>query len=1287
MNALSAFSAPARGLIVAGAVALVLTLMKTAAPLLAPILLAVFIAIVATPALAWMRRKGVPKWGALILIAFVMLDVGSLIALMTTGALEGFKDSLPGYQERLTALVQHFGGLMAGTGVDHPDAAATDLMDPAKLMAFVPQLLSSASGVFADGLLVLLTVIFILLEVPTMAPKLKAAFHITQAGEARLSRMLDNINRYMRIKALTSLATAVCIWMLLWFFGIDFAILWAVLAFFLNFLPVVGNILMMIPAVLLALVQVDLSTALMVAAGYLVINTAIGNVIEPRIMGKGLGISTLAVFIALLFWGWLFGTVGMFLAVPLTTALIIALDASAHTRPLAILMGPAIAAAPASAVAVALDADGPDATAKPLYRVAAQVDGKPLPAAAASRAFELGDPYALQGDAVLHALHSTADGLTAAEAAKRLATVGPNRLPSPPKDGPLKRFVQHFNDILIYILIAAAVATALKGYWIDTWVILAVVVINAVIGFIQEGRAEDALEGIRKMLSLHAHSRRGGEWVEVESAELVPGDIVRLRAGDRVPADLRLLEAVNLRIEESALTGESVPSTKGSEPVDDAAGIGDRRGMAYSGTLVAAGQGTGVVTATGAYTELGRINRMISEVQTLDTPLTRQMAAFGRVLSVIILGMAVAMVLIGWFLHSFGLEELMMATIGFAVAAIPEGLPAIMTITLALGVQEMVRRNAITRKLPAVETLGSVTVVCSDKTGTLTRNEMTARHVVTRVEQYDAAGIGYAPQGHLSLHGQPIAVAAHPDLEALIETMAVCNDAEIAEEDGHWRVIGEPTEGALRTLARKADFAAADYARLAVVPFDSDLKFMATLNQLPGGGRRILMKGAPDRLLERCSGQRRADGTVEPLERAFWEAHIDRLSGEGLRVLAAASRESASGKDDLGVADLDGMVLLGLVGIIDPPRPEAITAIAACHQAGIAVKMITGDHAGTASAIGREMGITTDDRAVTGAELEAASDEELQTIVAKYDIFARTSPEHKLRLVQALQANGEVVAMTGDGVNDAPALKRADVGVAMGIKGTEATKEAAEIVLADDNFASIERAIEEGRTIYDNLQKSILFLLPTNGAQALVILVAVLFGFTLPLAPVQILWVNMVTAVTLSLALAFEPAEPGVMSRPPRRPGAPILGWYFIWRIALVSVLIGAATTAVFLFEEGRGYSVAAAQTMAVNTLAFGQLFFLFNSRFLHASSLPLRLWFTNRVVWLAVGVLVLLQLLFVYAPFLNRWFHTAPLGPRDWLLPVGIGVAIFLVVEFEKAVARGFATPGGRTAVTAANV
>ena len=658
---------------------------------------------------------------------------------------------------------------------------------------------------------------------------------------------------------------------------------------------------------------------------------------------------------------------------------------------------------------------------------------------ASETSVSVSDPHAMRADDVLNKMGSQRDGLSAAEAANRLTAVGPNRLPEPPKEGLFKRFFKHFNDILIYILVAAGVVKAFLGHWVDACVILAVAVINAIVGFIQEGKAEEALEGIRKMLSLRAHTRREAEWVELDAADLVPGDILRLRSGDRVPADLRLIEAVNLRIEESALTGESVPSDKGVEPVDAKAGIGDRHCMAYSGTLVAAGTGLGVVTATGAGTELGRISRMMAEVESLATPLTRQMAAFGKVLSFAILGMAIVMFLIGWLLHGLGIDELFSAAIGFAVAAIPEGLPAIMTITLAIGVQRMVQRNAITRKLTAVETLGSVTVVCSDKTGTLTRNEMTARHLVTRIGQYDVEGIGYAPEGKVSRGGQETSLAAHADLHALVEVMAVCNDSELTQEEGQWKVIGEPTEGALRTLARKTNFETGAYERLAVVPFESENKLMATLNRVPGNGLRILLKGAPDRLLSRCAEQRGANGGNEPLDLAFWEKEIDGLGGQGLRVLAAASRQVKEEKSDLTLGDLDkDMEFMGLVGIIDPPRPEAIEAIAACRQAGIRVKMITGDHAGTATAIGREMGITENPKAVTGTELEAVSDEDLRRIVHDSDIFARTSPEHKLRLVQALQANNEVVAMTGDGVNDAPALKRADVGVAMGIKGTEA---------------------------------------------------------------------------------------------------------------------------------------------------------------------------------------------------------------------------------------------------------
>lgn len=886
---------------------------------------------------------------------------------------------------------------------------------------------------------------------------------------------------------------------------------------------------------------------------------------------------------------------------------------------------------------------------------------------------ELSHPHSLSSDAVAQQLKSSSAGLTSQEAAQRLAEVGPNRLPQGEKAGFLKRFFKHFHDTLIYILIGAAVITALLGHWIDTIVIMAVVVINAVIGLIQDGKAEQALEGIRKMLSAHAQVLRNGAWTEIDAEDLVPGDCVRLRSGDRVPADLRLIEANNLRIEESALTGESLPTEKNTSPVDQNAGVGDRSSMAFSGAIVTGGRGVGLVTATGANTEIGKINRMISEVETLATPLTRQMAEFSKTLSFVIIGMAVLMFVVGWLLHDYTLDELFFAAIGFSVAAIPEGLPAILTITLAIGVQSMARRNAITRHLSSVETLGSVTVICSDKTGTLTRNEMTARQVITHHREYHVTGIGYAPEGNVTFDGQATSLEENTDLQAIVETMGVCNDSRIDEKDGHWTVVGEPTEGALCTLVRKANFDTNGYERIAAVPFESDNKFMATLNRLPqGDGARIFMKGAPDRLLDRCTQQRGASGKLEPLDRAYWDGWIDTLGGQGLRVLAAASRDAEAGKNELAIGDLDGdMIFLGLVGIVDPPRPEAIEAIEKCRTAGIRVKMITGDHAGTACAIGREMGITEGDQAVTGEELEEASDEDLQRLVRDNDIFARTSPEHKLRLVKALQANGEVVAMTGDGVNDAPALKRADVGVAMGIKGTEATKEAADIVLADDNFASIERAVEEGRTIYDNLRKAILFILPTNGAEALVILVAVALGWVLPLTPVQILWVNMVTAVTLALALAFEPSEPGIMERPPRDPKAPILSRLFIWRISFVSLLIGGATIAVFVIERRLGMPIELARTVTVNTLVLAQVFYLFNSRFIRESSCHLVHLFTNRVVWFAVVALAILQLCFVYLPFMQTAFGSAPLELRHWLVPLGVGLAIFFIVEAEKALAR----------------
>jgi magnesium-transporting ATPase (P-type) len=879
-------------------------------------------------------------------------------------------------------------------------------------------------------------------------------------------------------------------------------------------------------------------------------------------------------------------------------------------------------------------------------------------------------PFALEVDEVVRELHADRAGLTATDAEARLAVAGRNELPEPARKPAILRFLAHFNDTLIYILLGAAVIKAVMGDWLDFWVIMAVAIINAVVGYIQEGRAERALAGIRGMLSADASARRDGGWITVPAAELVPGDVVRLMPGDKVPADVRLFQAFQLRVDESALTGESVPSSKQIDPVAPDAGVGDRSSMAFSGTIVSAGQARGIVTATGADTEIGKIQSLADEAGALATPLTKQLDGFGRVLTVVILGMAAVMLLIGRFLHQMPIDDLVSAAIGFAVAAIPEGLPALVTITLAIGVQQMARRNAITRKLPAVEALGSVTTVCSDKTGTLTKNEMTVRRIVTPLARYEVTGLGYDPVGEI----RPVDGArARGDLTAVLAVASLCNDAHVVRDaDGRRQLVGEPTEGALKVVAMKGRLDPGAGSRLAVIPFDSANKFMATLNQGADGSRAILVKGAPDRLLERSLTQRGEAG-AEPLDVVRWAAVIDELSGEGLRVLAAARKPIRSDIETIEIDDLQDLEFLGVWGIVDPPRPEAVEAIADCHAAGIAVKMITGDHAGTALAIGREMGLVSGDdvRVLTGTELEALTQEQLKEVVRDVDIYARTSPEHKIRIVRALQSHGEVVAMTGDGVNDAPALTRANVGIAMGIKGTEATKEAAEFVLADDNFATIRSAIAEGRRIYDNLRKSIVFLLPTNGAQSLVILIAVVFGLTLPLTSVQVLWVNMVTAVTLSLALAYEPAEVGIMARPPRRTGGSIISGSELAFVLIVSALIGGAAMGVFYGAAAAGTDVAYARTEAVLMLALGQLAFLLNCRFMSRSSITVDVFRGNRVVWISAAALIFLQLLFTYLPVMNTLFESEPLAAASWIVPIVLSVAIFFAVEILKAVFR----------------
>lgn len=883
-------------------------------------------------------------------------------------------------------------------------------------------------------------------------------------------------------------------------------------------------------------------------------------------------------------------------------------------------------------------------------------------------------PYSTPSEDVLAGLDATLDGLASAQAQTRLDRDGLNALPTAPRPSLISRILVQFDNVLIYILLVAAVVKALMGDWVDFAVILTVAVVNAAVGFVQEGQAARALEGIRKMLSTTALVRRDRVWNEQPAEHLVVGDIVRVRAGDRVPADVRLLEATNLQVDEAALTGESLAVVKGVEPVGEDAGVGDRASMLYSSTIIVTGTGTGVVTATGNRTEIGRIQQLVADADPLDTPLSRQLAQFGKVLSIAILSTAGLMLLVGRVLHDFALPELLSAAIGFAVAAVPEGLPALVTVTLALGVQQMARRRAITRKLTSVETLGSVTTICSDKTGTLTTNEMLARTVVTATATYTAEGHGYAPHGRVLLGDQAVSLDERHDLRRLLLAASACTDATVVQRDGEWRITGEPTEGAVAVLAAKTGADMVPVERRQELPFDSSSKYLATLDTSDEYGTYIRATGAPDRLLNRCTHELAADGTLVPIDHDKWARVIDDLAAQGLRTLATVERKVADYSQSLTHDDLQNMTFLGVFGIVDPPRPEAIDAIAICHRAGIKVKMITGDHVGTATAIARELGIAPaqgDVETLTGAELEAMSQEDLRQRVKGIDVFARTSPEHKIRIVRALQSHGEVVAMTGDGVNDAPALTRADVGVAMGIKGTEATKEAADIVLADDNFASIEHAVEEGRRIYDNIRKSVIFLLPTNGAQSLVILVAVIMGFSLPLSPVQILWVNLITSVTLSLALAYEKAEPGLMERKPRGSSGAVLSRRSFVHVLVASFLIGGATLAVYFIELERGAPQNIAQTSAITMLVLGQLAFLFNCRFLTRSSLTPKVLTGNKAIWISVSVLLALQLLFTYTPFMQAWFDSTAIGLREWGLAIVLAFGVFLAVEAMKAVDR----------------
>ncbi len=864
-------------------------------------------------------------------------------------------------------------------------------------------------------------------------------------------------------------------------------------------------------------------------------------------------------------------------------------------------------------------------------------------------------------------------GLDRFEVEHRQARFGPNALTPRRGKSPLVRFLLQFNNPLIYVLLVAGVITALVKGPVDAGIIIGVVLINAIVGFVQESRAANAIAALAQSMVAEATVIRAGEKKRLPAPELVPGDIVLLQSGDKVPADLRLVQSRDLQIAEAALTGESVPVEKSSAvllPVDTP--LGDRRNMAYATTLVTYGQGIGIVVATGDASEIGRISQLLAEATEMETTLTRKIKEFSRLLLYVLLvvsGLALGISL----LRGQPLADAFITSIALAVASIPEGLPTAVTVTLAIGVARMAKRRAIIRKLPAVEALGSTTVIGSDKTGTLTQNQMTVQEIYAGGELFTVEGSGYAPTGRLLRDGVALPTENLPlALQATLETGALANDSQLLQAEGRWTIQGDPTEGALLVVARKAGLDAAALTqrspRLDVIPFESAHQYMATLHETGAGqSRRALVKGSVEALLARSAQVLAADGQLIPLDKAAIHQQVDRMAAEGLRVLAFAEKRLPADVQNLAHDDIaDGLTFLGLQGMMDPPRPEAIVAVRASQEAGIKVKMITGDHPLTAAAIARAVGIAEADQVLTGQQLAALSDDALIAAVEPTGVFARVSPEQKLRLVEALQARGHIVAMTGDGVNDAPALKQANIGVAMGITGTDVSKEAADMVLTDDNFATLEAAVEEGRSVYDNLTKIITWTLPTNVGEGLIILVALLLSEVLPILPVQILWINMVTVAVLGLVLALEPSEPGIMQRPPRDPEAPILTPALLQRILLVGALILIGAFGLFEWERQRGTSLEVARTVAVNLVVFVELFYLFNSRSLTRSPFQIGL-FSNRWLWLGVGGMILLQAAFTYLPFMQTIFSSAPLGWSEWGRVLAFGVLSFGIVEIEK--------------------
>ena len=899
----------------------------------------------------------------------------------------------------------------------------------------------------------------------------------------------------------------------------------------------------------------------------------------------------------------------------------------------------------------------------------------------------VGTWYSCSPDALAKGLQTSVDGgLSEYEAQQRLEREGPNELPEAQPPSLLRLFFSQFASFIIWVLIGAAVISGLLEDWLDAAAILAIVLFNGVLGFIQEFRAERSLAALRKMSMATARVIRDSVLRSIPARELVSGDLILLEAGDRIPADARLIYTANFQTQEASLTGESTPLEKGVDalgPID--VPLAERTNMVFMGTVAVSGKARALVVATALYTELGRIAAMIqkaTEAEQTETPLQRRLEQFGYTLLWLALGVVTVVFILGY-LRGEPAVLMLLTAVSLAVAAVPEGLPAVVTITLALGVTRMVKRHALIRKLPAVETLGSATVICSDKTGTLTKNEMTVTRLFTGNRFFEVTGEGYEPVGEIRETGRE---AAYPDpsplppgLRELLTAAVLCNGATLRQEEGTWRILGDPTEGALLVVAAKAaltiEVLDSTYPFLGEVPFDPERKMMTIVRRTPDGPVAYV-KGAPDVLLRHCTHRLAMDGTTEPITESIRAAIIDSnatFAHQALRVLGMAHRQLDREPDSYQAQELEErLVFLGLAAMKDPLRPEAKAAVQACQDAGIRTVMITGDHKGTAVAIAEELrGIKEPIQALSGTELDRLSDDELVRNVGQVAVYARVSAEHKLRIVKAWQARGAIVAMTGDGVNDAPAVKAADIGVAMGVTGTDVTKEAADMVVTDDNFASLAAAVEEGRGIFDNIRKTIHFLLSCNVSEVLVMLFATLIGLPLPLLPIQILWMNLVTDGFPALALAVDSKSPDLMKQPPRRPDARLLDSGTLLAIGAQGVMLAAIALGAFAYSlYGLHQEVEQARTVVFSVMVVAQLVHAFNCRSERLSLFQVGLW-TNRPLLLAFSLSLGIQFAVLTVPAAARVFKIAPLPIEDWVIMGALGFLPFLLMEFMKALRR----------------